>query len=210
MTLFHPIVLAAALFSLGLPVYAGRYPVTGVQTFDYANGYNTFTDGSSLSSTGLVVGFAQVTDNTLQLANKSLSGNSTAYRVSNLDPGAAVQSLDATFTVKMAKSSASSQPGSGWSLNFGAVPAGGYGAGDLGFSMTGGLVLSFDTYANSVNDSPSVEVYCNNASVGSFPAAGLVETSAITAGTFTLTNPATGGTTATINFLASAATVQWW
>ena len=108
----------------------------------------------------------------------------------------------------MVKASGTTQPGSGWALNFGAVPTSGNGSGDVGFAMAGGLVVSFDTYANTANDIPSIEIYCNNTSVGNFLATGLTPTLGVTGGTFTLTNPATGATSGNITYNASASVVQ--
>lgn len=203
---FRALCLGLLLAPLLQTADAGRYPVSGVQAFTYADGTTNFADGTALTTS--FSAFAKVSGNTLQLANKTYSGNSSCLRFPNLDPGNAVQSLDAAFMVRMSKTSATAQPGSGWSLNFGAVPATGNGSGDIGFAMPGGLVLSFDTFPNTANDTPSIEIYCNNVSVGNFPAGDLNEVIAITGGTFTLTNPVTGGTTGNISYAASASALQ--
>lgn len=199
-------IAAAALAAFSSPALAGRYPASGIQTFTYADGTTSLGDGTSLTSTFLG-NFARISANALQLAHATFSGNFTAFRIPQLDAGNAIQGMDFSVNVKMQKSSATAQGGPGWALCFGAVPASGNGSGDLGFAMTGGLVLSFDTYSVA-GDLPSIEVYCSNVSVGSFPASALLETTPIGGGTFTLTNPATGGTTAAISYVASAATVQ--
>ncbi len=204
----HWLVAFAATLSFCLPAHGGRYPDAGEQDFTYADGTTVFP-GATLSSTFAGV-FAKVTGNALQISNKSAPGNSAAFRVADLDPGSAIASFDARFDVRMEKSGTGA-PGTGWSLNFGPVPSSGNGSGDLGFSMPGGLVLSFDTFANAANDVPSIEVACNNVSVGNFPASALAQTSPVTSGNFTLTNPAatTGKvTTNAISYSASAPSVQ--
>lgn len=188
------------------PVWAGRYPTSGTQTFPQANGATNLADGTTLASSFLGT-FASVQANTLQLAHKTFSGNSSSWKIPNLDSGQAIQAFDVTFSVAMAKSLATSLPGSGWALNFGAIPAGN-GSGDVGYTMSGGMVISFDTYANTVNDIPSVQLFCNNTSVGDFPAPGLLPYPPISGGSFNLTNPTTGGTTAAIAYNATPSTVQ--
>ena len=192
---------------LATSAHAGRYPATGSQTFTFADGVTTFGDTSVLSSGALGL-HSKVLSNKLMLGSKDWGGNASAWRIPNLDVGAAVESFDATFTLGMFKASGS-QPGKGWALNFGPIPASGNGTGDLGFTMANGIVISFDTYADSVNDFPSIEVYCNNTSIGNFPSTGFGPTpQLINGGTFTLTNPVTGGTTAPIAFNATTTTVQ--
>jgi hypothetical protein len=188
--------------------HAGRFPVSGTEEFTYPNGTTTFS-GATLSSTFNGV-FSKVQDNALQMANKSSPGNSGSLRIDDLDPGSAIQAFDATFTARMEKSG-TAQPGTGWALNFGPVPGTGNGSGEMGFAMDGGLVISFDTYANSENDPPSIEVISNNVSVGNFPVSNLTETAPVTSGNFTLTNPAatTGDlTTRNISYSSSAASVR--
>ena len=193
--------------------HAGRYPVSGTQDFTYPDGTTSFAvpaPAATLTSTFLG-SFSRVFGNALQLANKSAPGNAGAFRIPNLDPGAAIQSFDTSFTFRMEKASTAGTAGTGWSLNFGPVPAAGNGSGDLGYAMAGGLVLSFDTFANTPNDAPSIEVFCNNTSVGNFPASLLTQTATVTGGNFTLSNPAaTTGTTTTsnISYTSSIASVQ--
>ena len=198
------LVLATALC---LPAQAGRYPVAGAQTFTFADGTTSFGDSTALTSS-FPGTFSKVLTNRLMLANKTYSGNAGVWRINNLDVGSPIQAFDASFTVAMVKASGTTQPGSGWALNFGAVPTSGNGSGDVGFAMAGGLVVSFDTYANTANDIPSIEIYCNNTSVGNFLATGLTPTLGVTGGTFTLTNPATGATSGNITYNASASVVQ--
>ena len=198
------LVLATALC---LPAQAGRYPVAGAQTFTFADGTTSFGDSTALTSS-FPGTFSKVLTNRLLLANKTYSGNAGVWRINNLDVGLPIQAFDATFTVAMVKASGTTQPGSGWALNFGPVPTSGNGSGDIGFAMSGGLVVSFDTYANTTNDTPSIEIYANNTSVGNFLATGLTPTLGVTGGTFTLTNPTTGATSANIAYNASASVVQ--
>ena len=196
-----------ALLSLSLlPAQAGRYPTTGTQTFTYTDGITALGDGTVLSST-FPGTFAKIFGNALLISNQSFSGNKSSWRLPNLDPGNAIQSFDATCSVRMGKSGTSA-PASGFALNFGAIPSTGEGSADVGFGMAGGITISFDTFPDTANDHPSIDVYCNNTVIGSFPATNLTETAAATAGSYTLTNPVTGGTTATINYNSSIATVQ--
>ncbi len=192
---------------LCLPAHAGQYPAAGPQTFTFADGTTNLGDASVVGST-FPGTYTKVMSNKLLLANKTFSGNSGSWRIPNLDVGVSVQEFNVTFTAGMFKSSGTQQPGKGWALNFGAIPTSGHGTGDLGFAMTNGLVISFDTFAETTNDIPSIEIYCNNTSVGNFLSTSLVPTNTVSGGTFTLTNPATGGTTGTIAYNASATTVQ--
>jgi hypothetical protein len=212
-----PIPSAVILVTLALGITsadAGRYPSTGVQTFTYADGTTVLGDGTTFSSTYLdgMIGFAKVNSNSLQIASQSLGGNYSALRIPNLDVGNPIQSFDASVNLKMVKgASATAIPGAGWALCFGAIPSLGDGAGDIGYTMNGGIVISFDTYADTPNDRPSIDVYCNNTVVGSFLSYDLNETSTIAASsssTFTLTNPETGGVTVNMAATASASVVQ--
>ncbi len=211
---FPSTILLASLALNLTSAHAGRYPTTGVQTFTYPDGTSDLADGTVFSSTllGGTSGFAKVITNTLQIASKSLGGNTSALRIPNLDVGNPIQSFDASVSLKMLKgTTAASVPGAGWALNFGPIPASGDGSGDIGFTMNGGLVISFDTFADTPNDKPSIDIYCNNTVVGSFLSSNLTETSTVAASsssTFTLTNPETGGVTANIAASATATTVQ--
>lgn len=200
-------VILLATAAVTLPAHAGRYPAAGSQTFTFADGTTNLGDTSVVNSS-FVGTYTKVMTNKLLLGNRAWSGNSGSWRIPNLDVGAAVESFDATFTAGMFKSSGTQQPGKGWALNFGPIPASGHGTGDLGFTMANGIVISFDTYAETTNDIPSIEVYCNNTSIGNFLSTGLVPTSTVSSGTFTLTNPVTGGTTSALQYNAAAATIQ--
>ncbi len=191
-----------------ISAHAGRYPASGTQTFTFNDGTTSLGDASVVNSS-FAGTYTKVMANRLLLGNRAWSGNSGVWKLPNLDTGAAVQDFDATFTVGMYKSGPSTSPGKGWALSFGAIPASGYGSGDLGFSMANGIVIGFDPFADTTNDKPSIEVYCNNVSVGNFLATGLAPTpQLINGGTFTLTNPVTGGTTAAIAFNATTSVVQ--
>ncbi len=199
------IFLASVAFTL--PAQAGQYPASGSQTFTFADGTTSLGDtsviGSSFAGT-----YTKVFTNKLLLGNRAWSGNSGSWRIPNLDVGASIQEFNATFTAGMFKTNGPQQPGKGWALCFGAIPASGYGSGDLGFTMANGLVISFDTYAETTNDIPSIEIYCNNTSVGNFVSTALLPTSTVSSGTFTLTNPVTGGTTSALQYNATATTIQ--
>ena len=137
-----------------------------------------------------------------------LGGNSASWKITDLDPGKEIQSFDATFNAGTYLPDVYSLPGAGWSLNFGAIPASGNGNGEGGFVMSNGIVIAWDIYNNGGSDNPSIEVFCNGVSVGNFPSATLADTPVPDSGTFTLTNPTTGGTTGTIAYGATPGTVQ--
>ena len=199
------ILLLALISLLSARVQAGRYPVTGTQTFTLPNGTPTFTDGSVLLGSSIST---KINNNRLQMQTSPFTGNPTAWKLPSLDGTSGVESFDATFTVGLSKSFASTIPSAGFALSYGPIPASGNGSGDLGYTMANGIVISFDTFADTVNDFPSIEVYCNNSSVGNFFSTSFAQTLSITGGTFTLANPATGGTTGNIAYNATAATVQ--
>jgi hypothetical protein len=198
--------------------HAGRYPASGTQDFNYVDLTQTLGDGgvfSPLNAAGNTANaqFSSVQGNPTpfaRLAKTGANANLAAFKVSDLDPGNAIQSFDATFTVKMKRATTSSVPGGGWALNFGAIPTG-EGSGNSGFAMANGLVLSFDTYRNTPNDFPSIDVIANNTAVGSYLASGLPGGEVLSTVSFQLSNPVTNGTTATQGILSqssSAATLQ--
>ncbi len=185
-----------------VPLHAGAY----TQNFSSGTiGSQTLSDGSTISSsagssTTAIRIWAQG-NQALQLMG-TLGGNSASWKIPDLDLNKEIQSFDATFTAGTYRSTASATPGAGWSLNFGAIPTGD-GAGDGGFVMPGGLVVAWDLFNNGGSDNPSIEVFCNQVSVGNFPSATLSDSPVPDGGTFTLTNPVTGGTTAPIAALAT-------
>ena len=143
-------------------------------------------------------------NNALQMMTAGWAGNAASWKINDLDVGKEIQSFDANFSLAMNKSGTG--PGAGWSLNFGAIP-GGNGGGEGGFVMPGGIAIAWDLFNSGGSDVPSIEVFCNGTSVGNFPATGLNDAPP-NGGTFSLTNPTGGGTTAAIAYTASAATVQ--
>ncbi len=197
------LLIAAAL---SLPVHAGQYPATGTQTFTQPNGNPVFTDGSTIgtSSTSAI----QINANRLRMQTTFLTNNNTMWKLPVLDGTNSVSAFDATFTMGMTSALSTYLPASGWALNYGPIPASGTGSGETGFAMNGGIVISFDTFANSTNDFPSIEVFCNNTSVGNFLSTNFTPTTAVNGGTFTLTNPTTSATTGNIAYNASASAVQ--
>ncbi len=199
--------------SLAVPLYAGRYPLSGTQTFTYPDSTRTMNDTAPGGATALIsssapVSFAAVEGNAMRLCKAGSAGNAASFRVGDLDSGKAIQSFDATFTVKMKKAAITNIPGSGWALNFGPIPVSGDGAGDLGYTLSNGLVVSFDTFRSSPSDVPSIEVYANNVSVGNFAASSLTGAVGVTSASFTLTNPVTGASTGILSATSSAASVQ--
>ena len=197
--------VAFALFLLGARVQGGTYS----QNFNGAAvGSQNLMDGSAIASSAGTSGvriWAQG-NKALQLM-AALGANTGSWKMPDLDPGKEIQSFDATFTAGTYRTSATATPGAGWSLNFGAIPTG-FGFGEGGFVMPNGLVIAWDIYNNGGSDNPSIEVLCDGASVGNFPSTTLTTAPLPDGGTFTLSNPTTGGTTGPIVFNANAATVQ--
>ena len=176
----------------------GTMTIGGGDTSVLAAGANTITTRISIWAQG---------NKALQLM-APLGGNSASWKMPDLDVGKEIQSFDATFNAGTYRASAGAVPGAGWSLNFGAIPASGNGGGEGGFVMPNGLVIAWDLFNNGGSDNPSVEVFCNGVSVGNFPSATLSDAPLPDSGTFTLTNPVSGGVTGPIAFNAVAATVQ--
>ena len=131
-----------------------------------------------------------------------LGAATASWRMPILDPGLEVQGFDASFNTEIFRSNATATPGAGWSLNFGAVPASGDGDGEGGFVMPHGITIAWDIFNSGGTDLPSIEVFCDGVSVGNF----VHET--YSGGTFRLTNPETGATTAAIAYNATGTTVQ--
>ncbi len=191
---------------LGVNAFAGAY----TQNFNAAQVDSQNLGDSTVISSGastITTAVRQVSagNNALQMMSSSFSGNSASWRINDLDVGKEVQSFDATFKVLMDRTGTTA--GAGWSLNFGAIPTGGYGAGEGGFVMTNGMVIAWDLFNNGGTDYPSIEVFCNGASVGNYLATSLND-ALPNAGSFTLTNPTTSASTAGIAYNAAAATVQ--
>ena len=208
--LTRPAHLIATLLLLACaPLRAGSYVQnfsTGTIGSQTIGGGDTSTLGSSASTITTAVRIWAQGNKALQLMG-TLGGNTGSWKIPDLDPGKEIQSFDATFTAGTYRASALVVPGAGWSLNFGAIPSGN-GAGEGGFVMPNGIFIAWDIFNNGGADNPSIEVFCNGVSVGNFPSSTLTDSPAPDAGTFTLTNPVSGGTTGSIPFNASAANVQ--
>jgi hypothetical protein len=197
--------IAFALLLLGARLYGGTYS----QNFNAATvGSWILGDGSSVASSAgtTVVRIWAQGNKSLQLMS-ALGGNTGSWKMPDLDVGKEIQSFDATFTAGTYRTGATAIPGAGWSLNFGAIPSGN-GFGEGGFVMPNGLVIAWDIFNNGGSDNPSIEVLCNGASVGDFPSATLTDSPVPDSGTFTLTNPVSGGVTAPIAYNATSAAVQ--
>ena len=188
-------------------VNAGRYPTAGTQTFTYADNTVTLAPENALANSTFGTGFTSVSGNSLRLSKVGLGGGTGSLKIPDLDPAKQMLAFDATFTVRMTKNNATAVPGAGWALNFGPLPSDN-GAGPNGFTMAGGLAVGFDTFADNATDVPSVQILCNGATVANFPATVFTEIPPLSSGTFTLTNPVTGGTSASIAFSAAASSVQ--
>ena len=192
-----------------LPVRAGSYGqnftsgTVGTQTI--GGGDASVLSSTASTITTKIVVWAQANKG-LQLMG-TLGGNTASWKMPDLDAGKEIQAFDATFNAGTYRASAGAVPGAGWSLNFGAIPAGN-GTGEGGFVMPNGIVMAWDVFNNGGSDNPSIEVFCNGVSVGNFPSATLTDVSVPDGGTFTLTNPVSAGTTEPIAFNATAATVQ--
>ena len=199
-----------AVAGAGAEVFAGSYSqnfsagTVGTQTI---GGGDTSVLGASAGTITTAVNIWAPGNKALQLM-APLGGNTASWKMPDLDVGKEIQSFDATFTAGTYRASAGAVPGAGWSLNFGAIPTSGNGAGEGGFVLPNGLVIAWDIFNNGGTDNPSIEVFCNGTSVGNFPSATLTDSPVPDSGTLTLTNPVSGGTTAPIAFNAVAATVQ--
>jgi hypothetical protein len=165
---------------------------------------STLSSSANTASTKIDV-WVPATNKGLKLMS-FLGGSTASWKMPDLDTGKEIQSFDANFNFAIYRSSAA-VPGAGWSLNFGAIPSGN-GSGEGGFVMPNGLAICYDIFNNGGSDAPSIEIFCNGASVGNFPSATLTDPVLPDSGTFTLTNPATGGTTAPIAFNATGVQVQ--
>ena len=199
------LLLLAAVFPLRAGSYTQNFSSGTVGTQTIGGG-----DLSALSSTASTITTKVAVwahgNKGLQLMG-ALGGNSASWKMPDLDAGKEIQAFDATFNAGTYRSSAAAVPGAGWSLNFGALPSGN-GAGEGGFVMPGGLVIAWDVFNNGGTDNPSIEVFCNGVTVGNFPSVTLTDSSLPDGGTFTLTNPVSGGVTSLISANATAATVQ--
>ncbi|MEO7318562.1 MAG: CotH kinase family protein, partial [Chthoniobacteraceae bacterium] len=205
--LFTTLISCLLLFAVSR-LHAGSYSQdfsAGTLETQIIGGGDTSTLSSSSPSTTRIRIWAPG-NKALQMMSP-LGGNSASWKMPDLDPGKEIQSFDATFNAGTYRTSPAAVPGAGWSLNFGAIPSG-YGTGDGGFSMPNGIVIAWDIFNNGAGDNPSIEVFCAGVSVGNSPSTTLTDLPLPDGGTFTLTNPASGGTTGSIAFNAAATTVQ--
>ncbi|MCU0780693.1 MAG: lamin tail domain-containing protein, partial [Akkermansiaceae bacterium] len=161
-----PIVLWAVLVLWPSGLQAGRYPASGAQAFSYPDNTTNLGDGTEISSND---GIATVVSGALRLTDRSRQNTYSAFKLPDLDPGLVLSSWEVTASVRMDRVTSPwpQTPADGWSLNIGPIP-GGYGEGEGGFAMAGGLVIAFDTYNNG-NDPPSIEIFANGISVANFP-----------------------------------------
>ncbi len=183
---------SAATFPSGTAIVNGTTVVL--------NGGDTSKLNSSAPSNQKIFHWA-LNNKAMQLTGP-LGAATASWRMPNLDPGLEVQGFDATFNAEVFRSSATATPGAGWSLNFGAVPTSGDGGGEGGFVMPHGITIAWDLFNSGGTDLPSIEVFCDGVSVGNF----IHE--AYSGGTFTLSNPVTGASTAAISYNATGPTVQ--
>src|SRR5689334_20811652 len=111
------------LATLAAPAFAGRYPASGVQTFTFADNTTTFPpeNATVASSTGAT--FASVSGNALRICRSGFGAGTGALKLPDIDPGKQMLAFDATFTVRMSKSSVTAVPGAGWAFDFGPLPA---------------------------------------------------------------------------------------
>ncbi|MHA3774353.1 CotH kinase family protein [Verrucomicrobiota bacterium sgz303538] len=150
------------------PVLAGTY---GPQGFAFPDNTTALGDGTTISTS--VAGAACVTGGALRLTAAGTGSTTSAFKIYNLDPSKPLQSFDATFKVRMTKSGTAT-PADGWSFNFGPIPSDN-GAGEGGFVMPNGLVVSWDTYDNG-GDPPGIRVLGNGVRVANSPRTFLYDT----------------------------------
>jgi hypothetical protein len=148
--------------STGL-LQAGTY---GPQAFTFPNGTVNLGDGTTIASTTTTAGqpTCSIQNNTLRLMANGTGSTNSSFKLPVIDVGKEVASFDVSYNLIF---SATGTPADGYSLNFGAIPAGN-GGGEGGYVMPNGLVIAWDTYNNG-NDVPSIEVFANGISVGNFP-----------------------------------------
>ena len=205
------LLVAVLILLAGGRMWAGSYVQnfsSGTVGTQMIGGGDTSTLSASASTITTAVRIWAQGNKGLQLMG-TLGGNSASWKMPDLDAGKEIQAFDATFNsaTYRANGNVGTIPGAGWSLNFGTIPTGN-GVGEGGFVMPNGIVMAWDIFNNGGTDNPSIEVFCNGVSVGNFPSATLTDSPVCDSGTFTLTNPVSGGVTAPIAFNATAATVQ--
>lgn len=159
--------LPALCLSTAMPLLAGSYS----QNFDAyatATGNATYADGSKLETNASWSGVQPIvtgsTNKALRFTQQPFSGTNAAYRLPNLDAGAAIQEFTVEFRLVLYRGAAVFADGI--ALNVGANPTTGTGTGELGFTMTNGLRVAFDTHNSGGTDGPAIEVFGNNNQVG--------------------------------------------
>ena len=170
--MFSFLLCATLLFGAEIALHAGKY---GAQSFNYPSnavpGVGTWNDGSTLSSgTPGYVGtqrIASVQTSMLRLTKDAEFGTVTAFKLPDLDPSQDITSFAFSCAVRM---NAAGKPGRGWSVNFGDLPASD-GDGELGFSLTQGLVVSFRTVLDTAagETQGEIAVFANRNKLVSFP-----------------------------------------
>ena len=141
---------------LGASALAGSYTQDfSTATIDSGTVGDGTTIGASAGTITTKVSYWAQGNKALRLMDH-LGGNSASWKMVDLDPGKEIQAFDATFKAGTYRQYAGSLPGAGWSLNFGAVPASGNGAGDGGFVMPNGIVVAWDIFSNGGTDVPSI------------------------------------------------------
>ncbi len=121
----------------------------------------TSPSGSAVQST------CAVHTNVLRLTSMLTNSTNAAFKIADLDAGQEISEFTVTFKVRQdyVKSPSIILPAEGWSLNFGPIPNN-YGNGELGFAMSSGLTIGWDT--GSGGDPTSLEVFAGGVSVGNF------------------------------------------
>ena len=150
---------------------AGTYS----ENFTYANGTTVLNNGAVCSANTTTTGpggttqsSCAVNSNVLRLTSMLTNGTNAAFKMPDLDPGVEISEFTVTFKVRQnyVRTPAIVLPAEGWSLNFGPIPNN-YGNGELGFAMSSGLSIGWDT--GSGGDATSLEVFAGGVSVGNFP-----------------------------------------
>jgi len=156
-----------------LVAQAASYP-TGAglikQTFDFPEATTDLNDGTALGADHppeITTPVTGIFGGRLQLIDKAATHVIGSFKLPDLDPGNVVRSFDLTFSVGMEPLS-TGEPGEGWSVNFGGLPADN-GTGEGGFvPLRRGLTIAFDTRDDG-GDPTSIQVVIDGVVVGNFP-----------------------------------------
>lgn len=166
-----PSLVLAASALLASEVHAGSF----------SQNFNGFADGttdlsgsavcSSNTTTTPAGGSGQPTccinGGALRLISMLTNDTSAAFKLADLDPGSEITEFTATFKVRMnyQRTPAVVLPAEGWSFNFGPLPNN-FGNGELGFAMSSGLSIGWDT--GNGGDPTSIEIFSGGVSIGNF------------------------------------------